>query len=112
MKAFLISLVMATEIFAGGQTSGTLSVSAFLAPSARLEVQAANSVTVGVTMYPNALALVWTATGSCGTPENPKVIPSSGIHYLSFSPEEVQGKNMVCLTSSDGVLHTSARLPQ
>ena len=112
MKALLIFLIMATAIFAGAQTSGTLSVSVFVAPSARLEVQAANSVAVGVTMYPNAQALVWAAADSCGTPENPKVIPNSGIHYLNFSPEEVQGKNMVCLTSSDGVLHTSARLPQ
>jgi hypothetical protein len=112
MKAFLVFLIMATEIFAGSQASGILSVSAFVAPAARLEVQAANLVAVGVTMYPNAQALVWTAAGSCGTPENPKVILSSGIHYLSFTPEEVQGKNMVCLTSNDGVLHTSARLPQ
>ena len=55
---------------------------------------------------------VWTAAGSCEAPENPKVIPSSGFHQLSFSPEEVQGKDMVCLTSSDGVLRTSARLAQ
>src|ERR1700719_1344562 len=112
MKTALIFLIMATEIYAGSQASGILSVSAFVAPAARLEVQAANLVTVGVTMYPNAQALVWTADGSCGTPENPQVILSSGIHYLSFTPKEVQGKNMVCLTSNDGVLHTSAPLPQ
>jgi hypothetical protein len=112
MKAFLIFLIMATEIFAGGQKSATLSVSAFVRPAARLEVQSATSVTVGVTMYPNAQALVWTAAGSCGAPDNPKIIPSSGIHQLSFSPEEVQGEDRVCLTSSDGILHTSARLLQ
>src|ERR1700687_1170100 len=112
MKAFVIFLVMATEIFARSQASGTLFVSGFVAPSARLEVQAANSVAVGVTMYPNVHALVWTAAGSCAAPENPKVILSSGIHNLSFSPEEVQGKSMVCLPSSDGVPPPSARLPQ
>jgi hypothetical protein len=112
MKAFPISLIMATQIFAGGQKSSTISVSAFVRPAAGLEVQTATSVTVGVTMYPNAQALVWTSAGSCGAPENPKVIPSSGIHHLSFSPEEVQGKDMVCLVSNDGVLHTFARLPQ
>ena len=112
MKAFLILLIMAGEMFADGQKSGTLFVSAFLAPSARLEVQAPNSVTIGVTLYPNAHALVWMAVGSCGIPENPKIILSSGFHRLSLSPEEMQGKNMVCLTSSDGVLRTSERLPQ
>ena len=112
MKAFLISLIMATQIFAGGQKSAPLSVTAFIRPAARLEVQSATSVTVSVTMYPNAQALVWTAAGSCGSPDNPKVIPSSGIHHLSFSPEEVQGRDRVCLTSSDGVLRTSARLQQ
>jgi hypothetical protein len=112
MKAFPISLIMATQIFAGGQKSSTLSVTAFVRPAARLEVQSATSVTVGVTMYPNAQALVWTAAGSCGAPENPKIIPSSGIHNVSFSPEELQGKDMVCLASSDGVLRTSARLPR
>jgi len=81
-------------------------------PAARLEVLSASSIIVGVTMYPNAQALVWTAAGSCGAPENPKVIPTSGIHQLSFSPDETQGKNLVCLTSSDGILKTSARLPR
>jgi len=112
MKASLIFLIMATEIFASGQKSATLRVSTVVRPAARLEVQSATSVIVGVTMYPNAQALVWTAAGSCEAPENPKVIPSSGFHQLSFSPEEVQGKDMVCLTSSDGVLRTSARLAQ
>lgn len=112
MKALLIFLIMATEIFASGQKSATLRVSAVVRPAARLEVQSATSVTVGVTMYPNAQALVWMAAGSCTAPDNPKVIPSSGIHQLSFSPEEVQDKDMVCLTSSDGILKTSARLPQ
>ena len=112
MKAFLISLIMTTQIFAGGQKSAPLSVTAFIRPAARLEVQSATSITAGVTMYPNTQALVWTAAGSCGAPENPKVIASSGIHHLSFSPEEVHAKDMVCLTSSDGVLRTSAHLPQ
>ena len=112
MKALLISLIMVTQIFAGGQKSATILVSAVVRPAARLEVQAATSVIVSVTMYPNAQAVVWMAAGSCGAPENPRIIPSSGIHDLSFSPEEAQGKDMVCLTSSDGVLRTSARLPQ
>jgi hypothetical protein len=112
VKAPLIFLIMTVPIFAGGQKSATIFVSAIVRPAARLEVQSATSVTVGVTMYPNAQALLWTAAGSCGVPENPTVIPGSGIHHLRFSPEEVRGKNMVCLSSSDGVLHTSARLPE
>jgi hypothetical protein len=112
MNTILIFVVVAGLAFAGGRKSASISVSAVVRPSARLEVQSATSVTVGVTMYPNAQALVWTAAGSCGTPESPKVIPDSGIHHLSFSPEEVQGKDLVCLTSSDGVLRTFARLPQ
>jgi hypothetical protein len=87
-------------------------VSAVVLPAARLEVQSATALTVGVTMYPNAQALVWTAAGSCGLPDNPKVIASSGIHPLIFSPEEVVGKDRVCLATSDGILHTSATLPQ
>jgi hypothetical protein len=112
MKTFLIFLIMAAQMFAGRQKSATISVSAFVRPAARLEVQSATSITVGVTMYPNAQALVWMAAGSCTAPENPKVILSSGIHQVSFSPEEMQGKDIVCLTSSDGILKTSARLPQ
>jgi len=111
-KCVLIFPALAGLVLAGGQKSATISVSAVVRPAARLEVQSATSVTVGLTMYPNAQALVWTAAGSCGAPENPKVITSSGIHQLSFSQEEVQGKDMVCLTSSDGILKTSARLPQ
>lgn len=94
-----------------GEKHAILYVSAVVRPAARIEVQSATSVTVGVTMYANAEALVWAATGSCSSPESPKVIPDSGIHQLNFSPEEIQGKNMVCLASSDGVLRTSARLP-
>ena len=100
-KYVLIFLALAGLLFAGGQTSATLRVSAVVLPAARLEVQSATSVKVGVTMYPNAQALVWTAAGSCRTPENPKVITSSGFHDLSFSPEEAQGKDVVCLTSSE-----------
>jgi hypothetical protein len=37
---------------------------------------------------------------------------ASGIHHLSFTPEDVNGKNLICLASTDGVLRTSARLPQ
>jgi hypothetical protein len=108
----LLLLSAASEIFASGQRSVTLRVSAVVRPAARLEVHSPTSVTAGVTMYPNTQALVWAANGACGEPENPKLIPDSGFHNLSFSPEEVQGKDRVCLTSSDGVLKTSVRLPQ
>jgi hypothetical protein len=107
-----ILLTLTPLAFAGGQKTATISVTATVRPGAKIEVHSASSITIGVTMYPNAQALVWTATGSCGTPENPKVIASSGIHQLSFSPDEAQGKNLVCLTSSDGILKTSVRLPR
>jgi hypothetical protein len=111
-KCIPIFLTLTGLMFAGGQKSTTISVSAVVRPAARIEVQSATSVTVGVTMFPNVEALVWTAAGSCSAPESPQVISSSGIHHLSFSPEEGRGKNMVCLTSSDGVLRTFAPLPQ
>jgi hypothetical protein len=108
----LIFLIMATEIFASGQKRATLSVSAFVRPAARIEVQSTTAVTVAVTMAPNAEAVVWAAAGSCSSPENAKVLSASGIHHLSFTPEDVNGKNLICLASTDGVLRTSARLPQ
>ena len=97
---------------AGGQKHATRSVSAVVRPSARIEVQSTTSIIVGVTLSANAEALVWAAADSCSLPENPKVIPTSGIHHLSFTPQEVLGKNMVCLTSGDGSLRSFAKLPR
>jgi hypothetical protein len=109
----LISLSLSAGIaFAGAQRSATISVSATVRPAARLDVQSAASVGVSVTMFPNTNARVWAASGSCGTPENPKVILESGIHRLSFTPAEVEGKDRVCLATSDGILQTSALLPR
>lgn|GEM_PF-4557472 len=109
-KIVLSLLTLTAFAFAGGESRANLAVSAVVRPAARIEVQSATAVTVFVTMYPNAEGLVWAAGGSCSSPENPKVIATSGIHQLSFSREEVQGKDTICLTSSDGVLHASARL--
>lgn len=112
MKHLLVSLLIAGCALGASQKTATMHVGVIVRPGAKIEVRSRTSVVVGVTMYPNAQALVWTAAGSCGAPQNPKVIPSSGIHHLGFSLEEVQAKDMVCLTSSDGVLRTSAHLQQ
>ena len=110
MKHFLTFLMIAGGAWAGQKTA-TMHVSVVVRPGAKIEVLSRTSMVVGVTMYPNAQALVWMGAGSCGAPENPTVIPGSGIHHLSFSPEQVQGKDIVCLTSSDGILRLFARLP-
>lgn len=96
----------------GGQRTATISVSAVVRPAARLEVPSAASVGVAVTMFPDTQARVWVAAGSCGTPENPKVILESGLHRVGFSSAEVEGKDRVCLATSDGILQTSALLPR
>jgi hypothetical protein len=106
-----LNLLALTGIaFAGGQTRATLTVSAVVRPAARIEVQSATAVTVFATMYSDVEGLVWAAAGSCSSAENPKVIAASGLHPVIFSDEEVQGKNMVCFVSSEGVLHASAHL--
>jgi hypothetical protein len=109
-KIVLNLLALAGIAFAGGQARASLAVSAVVQPTARIEVQSATAATVFATMYPNVQALVWAAAGSCSSPEDPKVIAASGIHQLSFSREEVQGKDRICMASSDSVLHASARL--
>jgi hypothetical protein len=108
----LLSLGFAGQLAAGGVRQAPLHASVAVRPAARLEVQSATAVTVRVTMYPNTQALVWTATGTCGVPNNAHVISMWGIHQLLFTPEEVAGKDRVCLTTSDGILTTSANLPQ
>ena len=111
-KIVLNLLALTGIAFAGGQTHAALAVSALVRPAARIEVQSATAITVFATMYPNIEAWVWPAAGPCSSPENPQVIAASGFHRLSFSREEVQGKNMICLASSDSLLHASARLQQ
>ena len=96
--------------FAGGQAHAIINVSAVVRPAARIDVLSATTANVFATMPPNVEGWVWAAAGSCSSSENPKVIATSGLHLVSFSPDEVQSKNLVCFASSDGLLHTSARL--
>jgi hypothetical protein len=63
-------------------------------------------------MYPNVEGLVWAAAGSCSSPQNAKAFAASGLHQVSFSLEEVHGKDTICFASNDGMLHTSAQLRQ
>lgn len=104
IRRALLAVVFASLLLARS-TKSTISVSAVVRPAARIEVLAPGSAQIGVTMYPNAQALVWTAAGSCGEPVNPQVIASSGISQLSFDP---QGKDRLCLITTDGILKTSA----
>ena len=111
-KIVLNLLAVAGMAFAGGQTHAVIQVSAVVHPAARIEALSASAVTVFATMYPSVEGLVWAAAGSCSAPENPQVIARSGLHQVSFGAADVQGKNLVCFASGDGLLHTSARLPQ
>jgi hypothetical protein len=111
-KIVLNLLALTGVAFAGGQTHAIINVSAVVRPAARIEARSATAVTVFATLYPNVEGLVWAAAGSCSSPKNPRAFAASGFHHLSFSPEEVRGKNMICLASSDGMLHTSAPLRQ
>lgn len=116
IKLALMFATMSGLALAAGQVHAAISVSAVVRPVAKIEVQSANAITIAVTLYASATAVAWMAADTCSAPdqapEQAKIIPGSGIHHLSFSPEEVQGKNLICLSSSDGVLHTSARLPR
>lgn len=98
--------------FAGGQTHTALAVSAVVRPAARIEIQSATAVTVFATMHPNIAGLVWPAAGACSSPERPQVIAALELHHLTFGPQEVQRKNMICVASSNGLLRASARLQQ
>ena len=100
-----LTFLMFAGLACAGQSRATLSVSAVVRPFARLEVHSLASVTVSVTMPPGVQVLVWLGEDSCSQPGDSKVISNSGIHALSFSAAEVLGKTMVCLSSSDGVLH-------
>src|SRR5437016_4986835 len=112
MKPFLVFLIAIVCAFGSGEKRATMRVTAYIRPNARIEVQSRTSLIIGVTMYPNVESLLWTATGSCGAPDHPKIISNSGIHHVSFDLEELVGKDLVCLISSDGTLKTSARLPE
>jgi len=111
-RIVLTLLALTGVAFAGGQSRAIIHVSAVVRPAARIDVLSATTVSVFATMYPNVEGLVWAAAGSCSSPENPKTFGASGLHQVSFSSEEVQGKDLVCFASGDGLLHTSARLRQ
>ncbi len=104
-----LSFLMFAGLACAGQKQATLSVSAIVRPFARLEVHSATTVTVSVTMAPGVQVLVWVGEDSCSQPGNSKVILTSGIHALSFSAQEVLGKTTVCLSSSDGLLHSASK---
>jgi len=99
-----LTFLMFAGLACAGQKQAVLSVSAAVAPFARLDVRSATSVTVSVTMAAGVQVLVWVTEGSCSQPVDSKVIVASGIHALSFSAQEVLRKTMVCLSSSDGLL--------
>ena len=104
-----LSFLMFAGLACAGQKQATLSVSAVVRPFARVEVQSATHVTVSVTMAPGVRVLVWVGEDSCSQPGNPRVLLTSGIHALSFSAQEVVGKTVVCLRSSDGWLQSSSK---
>jgi hypothetical protein len=112
-KRLCLNLLVVTGMaFAGGQSHAIIHVSAVVRPAARIDVLSTTAVSVFATLYPNVEGLVWAADGSCASPENPKTFGASGRHEVSFSSEEMQGKNVVCFASGDGLLHASARLRQ
>lgn len=108
----LLTLPAAGQTVASGVRKATLTVSAVVLPAARLEIRSDTAVTVRVTMYPNANVLVWADTDSCAAARSPKTISMPGVHELAFTPQEVQGTNLFCLTSTDGILNLSVRRPR
>jgi len=117
-KLCICSLLIFLAGVGRGQTAArserkaTLNVSAVVLPAARLEIRSATAVTVRVTMRPDANVLVWADADSCGAARGAKTISTPGIHQLAFTPEEVQGTNLFCLASTDGILNLSVRRPQ
>jgi len=104
-----LSFLMFAGLACAGQKQATLSVSAVVRPFAHVEVHSLTSVTVSVTMPPGVQVLVWVGDDSCSQPGNSKVILTSGIHALNFSAQEVLDKTIVCLSSSDGLLHSFSK---
>ena len=108
----MVGRTLIGQTVAGEEKKATLTVSAVVIPVARLEIRSATAVTVHVATHPNANVLVWADTDSCAATRSPKTIATPGIHQLAFTPEEVQGTNLFCLTSTDGILNISVRRPQ
>jgi hypothetical protein len=104
-----LSFLMFAGLVCAGQKQATLSVSAVVRPFARVEVHSLTSVTVSVTMAPGVQVLVWRGDDFCSQPGNFQVILTSGIHELSFSAQEGLDKTIVCLSSSDGLLHSASK---
>jgi len=108
----LLAMLLATvRADAASERKATLQVSAVVLPAARIEVQSSTAVTVRVTMYPNVSVSVWTDTDTCNAPNNPKTISTPGIYQLIFTSAEVQGRNIFCLVSSDGILNLAVQRP-
>jgi len=107
MRRSLILLFAATLTLAAGQRQSVMSVSAVVRPGARIEVHSATAITARLTLYRNTQAMIWAAADSCGAPQQPKVLSNSGVHSLTFTAEEVAGKNLFCLVSTDGAVRTS-----
>lgn len=104
-------LLLSQTMFARERTT-SLHVSATVQARARWMAVSPAAVTVGVTMYPNVQAQVWAAKNECGTPVAAHQIAESGIQQIVFTPQELDGANMFCLASSDGILQSSANRPQ
>ncbi|MEQ1885438.1 MAG: hypothetical protein ABL967_10280 [Bryobacteraceae bacterium] len=110
--AVMVSLVFLSQTMVAGERTAPLQVSATVQARARWIAVSSNEVTVGVTMYPNVRAQVWAAKGECGTPVSAHQIADSGIHKVTFTPQELDGTDQFCVASGDGAVQSAANRPR
>ena len=107
----IASCLMLSQSMFARERSTSIHVSATVPARVRWVTASPNAVTVGVTMYPNASARVWAAKDDCGAPTGSHSLAESGIHQVAFTPAELEGTNLFCTASSDGVLQSSTARP-
>jgi hypothetical protein len=110
LRVTMIVLLIASHALAAGAKKAAISVSAVIAPRARLEVKSSNSITIRATMFPNAQIFLWTDTDACGAALPQRVVAAPGVYGLLFGDAEVVGKNLICARSNDGTINVSAPL--
>ncbi len=88
------------------QTSTNLQLIVQVRSEAAITWQGENAVLVKVRLASGTQVKVW-AEDSCGSPSpNGHVIATSGTHTILLGEMDGLGKANVCLSSSDGSLHT------
>jgi hypothetical protein len=110
MRTLALWILLMTALNAAAQRRDFMVVSVTVPTAGRIEVRSPSAATIWVTLNRDAYGVVWAASDSCQVPQDARTIASSGVYPISFSAREVQGKNLVCLASSDGAIQASAPL--